>query len=111
MIHDFLTDPRFAGIKPFESKIWLSSPTMHGEEQKWVDEAIRTNWVSTVGSIISTGAAVNLTFLRDCRASPRHQACSRKAVRTGKAQSGDPVGTQGVLLGRDVRREHQPRRL
>ena len=53
MIHDFLTDPRFAGIKPFESKIWLSSPTMHGEEQKWVDEAIRTNWVSTVGANIN----------------------------------------------------------
>ena len=31
------------------NKIWLSSPTMHGDEQKWVDEAIRTNWVSTVG--------------------------------------------------------------
>ena len=34
-------------------KIWLSSPTMHGEEQKWVDEAIRTNWVSTVGANIN----------------------------------------------------------
>lgn len=45
----FLIDPRFAGIEPFESKVWLSSPTMHGDEQKWVDEAIQTNWVSTVG--------------------------------------------------------------
>ena len=51
-MHTFLTDPRFAGIKPFEKKIWLSSPTMHGDEQKWVDEAIRTNWVSTVGENI-----------------------------------------------------------
>ena len=41
------------GIKPFEKKIWLSTPTMHGEEQKWVDEAIRTNWVSTVGENIN----------------------------------------------------------
>ena len=38
------------GVKPFSSKVWLSSPTMHGDEQKWVDEAIRTNWVSTVGA-------------------------------------------------------------
>ena len=37
-------------FEPFKSKIWLSSPTMHGEEQKWVDEAIQTNWVSTVGA-------------------------------------------------------------
>ncbi|MCH5278304.1 MAG: DegT/DnrJ/EryC1/StrS family aminotransferase [Christensenellaceae bacterium] len=52
-MNDFLNDPRFAGIKPFESKIWLSSPTMHGDEQKWVDEAIQTNWVSTIGANIN----------------------------------------------------------
>ena len=50
---DFLKDPRFAGIEPFESKVWLATPTMHGEEQKWVDDAIRTNWVSTVGANIN----------------------------------------------------------
>lgn len=50
---DFLNDPRFAGIKPFEKKVWLSSPTMHGEERKWVDDAILTNWVSTVGANIN----------------------------------------------------------
>lgn len=53
MKHDFLTDPRFAGIKPFAKKVWLSSPTMHGDEQKWVDDAITTNWVSTVGANIN----------------------------------------------------------
>lgn len=45
-------DPRFTGIEPFKTKVWLSSPTMHSDEQKWVDEAIRTNWVSTVGANI-----------------------------------------------------------
>lgn len=50
---DFLKDPRFKGIEPFESRIWLSSPTMHGDEQRYVDEAIRTNWVSTVGANIN----------------------------------------------------------
>ena len=39
-------------IKPFEQKIWLSSPTMHGEEQAFVKEAFDTNWVSTVGKNI-----------------------------------------------------------
>ncbi|MBP5460922.1 MAG: DegT/DnrJ/EryC1/StrS family aminotransferase [Lachnospiraceae bacterium] len=48
-----LTDPRFVGITPFDKKLWLSSPTMHGEEQKWVDDAIQTNWVSTVGANIN----------------------------------------------------------
>ena len=49
----FLSDARFVDLKPFESKVWLSSPTMHGQEQQWVDEAIRTNWVSTVGENIN----------------------------------------------------------
>ena len=37
-------------FSPFESKIWLASPTMHGDEQKFVQEAFDTNWVSTVGA-------------------------------------------------------------
>ncbi len=50
---DFLKDPRFEGIQKFEKKVWLSSPTMHGDEQRWVDDAIETNWVSTVGANIN----------------------------------------------------------
>ena len=50
---DILHDPRFAGVEPFGSKLWLSSPTMHGDEQKWVDDVITTNWVSTVGANIN----------------------------------------------------------
>jgi len=50
---DFLTDPRFKGIEKFENKVWLATPTMHGEEKKWVDLAIDTNWVSTVGENIN----------------------------------------------------------
>ena len=50
---DFKNDIRFRGLRPFEKKIWLSSPTIHGEEQRWVDEAIRTNWVSTIGANIN----------------------------------------------------------
>ena len=46
------SDPRFAGIEPFIHKLWLSSPTMHGDEEKYVTEAIRTNWVSTIGENI-----------------------------------------------------------
>ena len=37
----------------FEQKIWLSSPTMHGEELQYIEQAIRTNWVSTVGENIN----------------------------------------------------------
>ena len=39
-------------IKPFETKVWLSSPTMHGPELEYVKEAYETNWMSTVGENI-----------------------------------------------------------
>ncbi len=40
-------------IRPFESKVWLASPTMHGEEIKYINEAYETNWMSTVGANIN----------------------------------------------------------
>ena len=40
-------------IKPFENRIWLASPTMHGEELKYMMEAYETNWMSTVGANIN----------------------------------------------------------
>ncbi len=38
---------------PFEKKIYLSSPTMHGSELEYIEEAYRTNWMSTVGENIN----------------------------------------------------------
>ena len=34
---------------PFEKKVWLSSPTMHGEELTYMKQAYDTNWMSTLG--------------------------------------------------------------
>ena len=36
-------------MERFEKRVWLSSPTMHGEEIQYVQEAYDTNWMSTVG--------------------------------------------------------------
>ncbi len=36
-----------------DEKIWLSSPTMHGDELKYMTEAFETNWMSTVGANIN----------------------------------------------------------
>lgn len=41
------------GIKPFPNKIWLSSPTMHGDELRYMTEAYDSNWMSTVGKNIN----------------------------------------------------------
>lgn len=39
-------------MESFEKRIWLSSPTMHGDEIKYMAEAYDTNWMSTVGANI-----------------------------------------------------------
>ena len=42
-----------SAIRPFEKKIWLSSPTMHGGEIEYIREAYESNWMSTVGKNIN----------------------------------------------------------
>ena len=46
----FTRENRFS---PFADKVWLSSPTMHGEELKWMTDAFMKNWMSTVGENIN----------------------------------------------------------
>lgn len=40
-------------VKPFNKRIYLSSPTMHGDEIKFMTEAYKTNWMSTIGENIN----------------------------------------------------------
>ena len=40
-------------MEKFKNKVWLSSPTMHGEELKYITEAYKTNWMSTIGQNIN----------------------------------------------------------
>lgn len=39
-------------FEKFESKVWLSSPTMYDDSMKYVMEAYEINWMSTVGKNI-----------------------------------------------------------
>lgn len=48
-----LAEREITEIQPFEKKIWLSSPTMHGPELEYITEAYKTNWMSTVGENIT----------------------------------------------------------
>ncbi len=34
---------------PTSDRIWLSSPHMSGDEQKYVQEAFETNWIAPLG--------------------------------------------------------------
>ena len=40
-------------VEAFKKKIWLATPTMHGEEIKYIQKAYDTNWMSTVGENIN----------------------------------------------------------
>ena len=40
-------------FEAFEKRVYLSSPTMHGEELEFMTEAYKTNWMSTVGKNIN----------------------------------------------------------
>ena len=101
----FLSDPRFAGIEPFQSKVWLSSPTMHGDEQKWVDDAIQTNWVSTVGANIDAMekqmaeyVGVKYAVGLSCGTSALHLATKL----AGEALYGQARPNAGTLAGHKV---------
>ena len=102
---DFLSDARFAGIERFQQKVWLSSPTMHGDEQRWVDEAILTNWVTTVGANIDAVEKQMAEYIGckyavglSCGTSALHLATKLAAERLyGQARP-----NEGTLRGRRV---------
>ena len=102
---DFLKDERFNGIERFEKKVWLSSPTMHGDEQKWVDEAILTNWVSTVGANIDAVEQQMAEYIGckyavglSCGTASLHLAVKL----AGEKLYGQPKVGHGTLEGRKV---------
>ena len=77
-------------LKPFESKIWLSSPTMHGEEIRYVQEAYETNWMSTVGEninvieqVVAEKVGCKYAVALSCGTSALHLAMKLAGVRQG----------------------------
>ena len=102
---NYLSDPRFAGIQPFASKVWLSSPTMHGDEQKYIDEAITTNWVSTVGANINEVEKISSEKLgrKYAVALSAGTAALHLGIKLcGEKLYGQPKAGHGALEGRKV---------
>ena len=92
-------------FKPFESKIYLSSPTMHGEELQYLTEAYQTNWVSTVGENINQ-IEKTVAELLDCNyavALSTGTAALHLATRlAGEKLYGKSLPGQGVFTGKKV---------
>ncbi len=92
-------------IKPFEKKVWLASPTMHGEEMKYMQEAYDTNWVSTVGANINESEKLICEKIgcKDAVALSSGTAALHLAMKlAGERLYGQPRTGHGVLEGHKV---------
>ena len=89
----------------FDKKVWLSSPTMHGPEMTYVQQAFATNWMSTVGENINeverlTAEKVGRKY---CVGLSAGTAALHLAIKLAAEQlygQSDPI--RGALAGRRV---------
>ena len=89
----------------FEKKVWLATPTMHGDELKYVQQAYDTNWMSTVGENINevekiaakTSEKKYAVGLSCCTA-----ALHLAVKHAGETLYGKPAISHGALEGRRV---------
>ncbi len=104
-MRDYLKDSRFAGIQPFDEKVWLASPTMHGEEQKWINDAFEKNWITTAGENINEIEKMVQTKIgRKCAvALSAGTAALHLAIKlAGEKLYGQPAVGHGTLEGHKV---------
>ena len=92
-------------IKPFKKKVYLASPTMHGEELKYMTEAFETNWMSTLGKnvdeverLAAEKAGVKYAVAL-CNCTAALHLCVKLA---GEKLYGRPAISHGALEGKRV---------
>ena len=95
-----LPDSRFTGIEPFKQKIWLSSPTMHGDELRWVTDAFDKNWITTAGEnvnecekLVAEYVGCKYAVALSCGTASLHLAVKL----AGEKLYGQPKPNQGTL--------------
>lgn len=91
-------------FEPFEKKVWLSSPTMHGAEIEYVKKAYETNWMSTVGENINEVERLTCekTGCRYAVALSSGTAALHLAVKLAGVKPGDRVFCSDVTFGATV---------
>ena len=92
-------------FKPFDSKVWLASPTMHGEELEYITKAYETNWMSTIGEnineverVAAERAGVNYAVAL-CNCTSALHLCMKLA---GEKLYGKTAISHGALEGKKV---------
>ncbi len=92
-------------VEPFKNKVWLSSPTMHGEELEFIKQAYETNWMSTFGEninevekIAAKKAEMKYAVALSCCTAALHICCKF----AGEKLYGKPEISHGALEGKRV---------
>ncbi len=92
-------------MKKFDKKIWLSTPTMHGDEMEYIRQAYETNWMSTVGEninevecIAAKNAGMKYAVALSCCTAALHLAVKH----AGETLYGIPAISHGALEGKRV---------
>ena len=95
----------FSGIEPFEKKLWLASPTTHGLELEYINDAIKKNWLTTEGDNVKAIEADITKYMRckyaialSCGTAALHLAVKL----AGEAVYGKPPVGKGTLVGRKI---------
>ena len=94
-------------MKPeaFENKVWLASPTMHGQELTYMQQAYQTNWMSTLGENVDQVEALAAKVCQKAYAVALSccTAALHLAVRhAGHTLYGKPEIGHGALEGKQV---------
>lgn len=82
---------RIFDIPRFEKPVWLSSPTMHGEELAYMTQAYEANWMSTIGENINVAERLACEQIGckyavglNCGTSALHLAVRLAGIRRGE---------------------------
>ena len=80
-------------LEKFAKKVWLASPTMHGDELRFVKEAYETNWMSTVGKNINETEKLACEYIgcKNAVALSAGTAALHLAVKLAGVKRGDRV--------------------
>ena len=89
---------------PFSKKVWLSSPTMHGEELTYIRQAYDTNWMSTLGENLNQLEVIVCEKIGCNCAVPLASGTSalHMAVRLAGVKRGDKVFCTDMTFGATV---------
>ena len=80
-------------MEAFKNKVWLASPTMHGDEIRYMQEAYDTNWMTTLGSNINAVEKMGCEMLgcRHAVVTSCGTAALHLAIKLAGVQQGDTV--------------------